>query len=147
VAGGIARACSTAWRRAADSRAQATGSLEAFEKQFIASEAQPALHTPQVRSTRSVYFIERETYITRTSRERARRGTRVAQGLDTGSHLHAVNDRIRELSETFTVPADGEAEFVCECGCSTFLTLTLQRYDALHGAPVYAIGHPLSGVA
>jgi hypothetical protein len=67
----------------------------------------------------------------------------IEQGRGAASHLHAVNERIRELSQTFSSGAHA-ADFVCECGCSQFVRLSFERYDALRGAPVYVGGHPNS---
>jgi hypothetical protein len=53
---------------------------------------------------------------------------------------HRVNTRVRTLAPRF----NPEADFICECGCSQLVRLSIEEYDALEGAPVYGDGHPLS---
>jgi len=36
---------------------------------------------------------------------------------------------------------DFESNFFCECGCCEPVRLTVARYDALAGEPVYLAGH------
>jgi hypothetical protein len=68
--------------------------------------------------------------------------SRSGQAADSASHLHAVNQRIRELAAL-----SPDADFVCECGCFQFVRFTIERYDALDDGPVYVDGHPLRPAA
>lgn len=62
--------------------------------------------------------------------------------------LHEVNQRIRELAAQFdsAVRDDGLQEYLCECGCGTWVALTGREFDARieDRRPVTAQGHVLA---
>lgn len=58
--------------------------------------------------------------------------------------LHEVNQRIREMAGRFdSVAADVPQEYLCECGCGTWVALTGSEFDATVAAqqPVTGQGH------
>jgi hypothetical protein len=65
-----------------------------------------------------------------------------------GTLLHEVNQRIRELAAQFdsAVTDDGLQEYLCECGCGTWVALTGREFDARieDRRPVTALGHVLA---
>lgn len=64
-----------------------------------------------------------------------------------GALLHEVNQRIRELAAQFdsAVTDDALQEYLCECGCGTWVALTGSEFDArIEGQePLTAQGHVL----
>jgi hypothetical protein len=57
--------------------------------------------------------------------------------------LEEVNHYIRDLAAKLDPRNDSNWQFVCECGCSERVGLSLARYDALRddGEAVLASGH------
>lgn len=51
--------------------------------------------------------------------------------------VRELNARIREVGERLLDEDDYALDFYCECGCWQTVQLTMARYDALEGAPVY----------
>ena len=52
--------------------------------------------------------------------------------------LRQVNDRIRELEETFGADRDYSASFVCECarlGCTGPIVATIEEYETVRQRP------------
>jgi hypothetical protein len=60
--------------------------------------------------------------------------------MDAGEVAREVNERIRELARRFEAGRELPVAFLCECGCFTFVPLTIDEYDALDG-PVSAPVH------
>jgi hypothetical protein len=50
-----------------------------------------------------------------------------------------LNDRIRDVAAAFVGIDDLPAEFMCECGCETYVAMSLPDYDVC--AHVWAVDH------
>jgi hypothetical protein len=60
--------------------------------------------------------------------------------MDAAEVAREVNGRIRELAARTTAGDELPVVFLCECGCFTFVPLTLADYDERDG-PVAAPAH------
>jgi hypothetical protein len=62
-----------------------------------------------------------------------------------------VNERLKELGESFSVVAD-KADFICECSserCTEQISLTLEDYERVRSDPTHFVvvrGHEVPGI-
>jgi hypothetical protein len=70
--------------------------------------------------------------------------TRAERLADNESLFREVNERLKELGESFSVVAE-QAEFICECGeaeCTERVSLTLREYEAIRADPTRFLVRP-----
>jgi hypothetical protein len=70
--------------------------------------------------------------------------TRDERLADNESLFREVNERLKELGESFSVVAE-RAEFICECGdaeCTERVSLTLGEYEAIRAEPTRFLVRP-----
>lgn len=69
-----------------------------------------------------------------------------AVGVEARAVAREINERIRALAGSYDTARD-PLDFLCECGCFTWVRLTAADYDALGERPVLASGHSLAETA